>query len=173
MSTESRLAAIREAGVSSDPAARSGTNALAILVELLEGCCQHTVNTQIPHAAMMVQWAPRTTTGCAVQLLPELRFLLVVVRAPARIGGTEKRNARYTKRGCQMAGPAVGCDDTIAPSDTGFTQPDAQGAIMDSDDTSMRRPVDQVGYGPAFVRATDHQHYDIAVLDELQGQFTK
>ena len=110
---------------------------------------------------------------CAVESLPELCFLLVVVRAPARIGGTEKRYARYTKRGCQMAGPAVGCDATIAPSDTGFTQPDAQGPVMNSDDTSMRRPVDQFCYGPALGRATDHQDYDIAVLDELQGQFPK
>ena len=113
------------------------------------------------------------TTGCAAQLLPELRFFLVVVRAPARIGGTEKRHARYTKRGCQMAGSAVGCDKAIAPSDTGFTQPNAQGPIMDSDDTSMRRLVDQFCYGPAFVRATDHQHYHIALLDQLQGQFPK
>tara|TARA_Y100000588_G_C13827748_1_gene742234 strand:+ start:438 stop:572 length:135 start_codon:yes stop_codon:yes gene_type:complete len=44
---------------------------------------------------------------------------------------------------------------------------------MNSDDTSMRRPVDQFCYGPALGRATDHQDYDIAVLDELQGQFPK
>jgi hypothetical protein len=44
---------------------------------------------------------------------------------------------------------------------------------MNSDDTSMRRPVDQLCYGPALCRATDHQDYDIAVLDELQGQFPK